>query len=501
MIPSISMSPAPRWSACAFGLLLATTLAFSSARTSADGNVGAHASDLPLLGPPVLVSIGTGVPRGIALGDFNGDATLDLIATDSVADSVSICLGTGSGSFGPVARFATGGPPWGVAVADFDRDGNLDVVTANTNATASILRGDGAGHLILSNSYPTRPEAYAVVRVARLVGAWGDLLLGTRGVGILPGGGDGTFGPFLDLGSSSLLTDVQAVDIDGDRTCEIVVSTKFYCGESHGGGCSAPVPGNIVVRKDNGSATFPLATVLGELSLYSDYQGVYGADVDGDGDVDLVAAGAYGWWSFFGNGSGGFTSYQWSQGPGPSGPFLLGDLSNDGVVDAVAMNAASPNGLALAYLGTGQGRFAFHSASGSLGPSLMPSAQLGDLNGDGYLDLVQASLVTNGVQVFMNNGPDVLAVPTAPVRSRLSVTIPSNPSRSGVRARVFLPVKTQAVVQVVDVGGRVLRERSIAGDGWHTLDFGGDVGRTAGVYFVRATQQGASAAAKVMVVP
>ena len=119
------------------------------------------------------------LPIGVAVGDFNGDGHLDIVTANSTDSTVSVLLGTGSGSFQPQATFAVGSDPYGccsgrlqrrwpsrycgceyqrqyseclardwirelpdqnlrcgyhpygVAVGDFNGDGNLDIVAAN----------------------------------------------------------------------------------------------------------------------------------------------------------------------------------------------------------------------------------------------------------------------------------------------------------------------------------------------------------------------------------
>src|SRR5258708_2913411 len=60
-------------------------------------------------------------PRSIAEGDFNRDGKLDLAVVNSGgnSDTVSILLGTGTGTFGAKTDFATGSQPTSIAVSEF----------------------------------------------------------------------------------------------------------------------------------------------------------------------------------------------------------------------------------------------------------------------------------------------------------------------------------------------------------------------------------------------
>jgi FG-GAP-like repeat len=67
-------------------------------------------------------NFGVGIsPRSVAVGDFNGDTTLDLAVTNVNSNNVSILLGTGTGSlFGTATNFGVGTQPASVAVGDFN---------------------------------------------------------------------------------------------------------------------------------------------------------------------------------------------------------------------------------------------------------------------------------------------------------------------------------------------------------------------------------------------
>ncbi|HSB07975.1 MAG TPA: VCBS repeat-containing protein [Blastocatellia bacterium] len=94
-----------------------------------------------------------GVPSSVAVGDFNVDGNLDLAVANGTDHGGAILLGTGTGSFGAKTDFATDFNPFSVAVGDFNGDGNLDLAVANfgnpsggdPGRTVSILLGTGTG--------------------------------------------------------------------------------------------------------------------------------------------------------------------------------------------------------------------------------------------------------------------------------------------------------------------------------------------------------------------
>src|ERR1041384_5873637 len=73
-------------------------------------------------------------PRAIAVGDFNGDGKLDLAVANAGAESGSVVLGNGDGSFQPAVLYGVGGFAEAVAVADFNSDGKPDLALASGSA-------------------------------------------------------------------------------------------------------------------------------------------------------------------------------------------------------------------------------------------------------------------------------------------------------------------------------------------------------------------------------
>ena len=51
------------------------------------------------------------VPVSVAVGDFNGDHSLDLAVANARSDNVSILLGSGTGSFAAATNFGVGASP------------------------------------------------------------------------------------------------------------------------------------------------------------------------------------------------------------------------------------------------------------------------------------------------------------------------------------------------------------------------------------------------------
>src|SRR5260370_32865284 len=90
------------------------------------------------------------------MGDFNGDGKLDLAVANVDGDTVSILLGTGTGSFGAKTDFGTSSGPVSVAVGDFNGEGNLDFAGPNyPTDTVSILLRTSTSSFVESTCFRT----------------------------------------------------------------------------------------------------------------------------------------------------------------------------------------------------------------------------------------------------------------------------------------------------------------------------------------------------------
>jgi hypothetical protein len=111
--------------------------------------------------------------NGITAGDFDGDGVTDLAVTVSTDGTVAVLRGTGQGDFeGPEEAdfFAADAGASAVATGDVDDDGALDLAIVSWTAdTVSILLGHGDGTFAAPVHRPTGdvPRAVALTRYGR----------------------------------------------------------------------------------------------------------------------------------------------------------------------------------------------------------------------------------------------------------------------------------------------------------------------------------------------
>lgn len=202
-------------------------------------------------------------------------------------------------------------------------------------------------------------------------------------------------------------------DVDGDGIPDLAVANE--CGS---GSCTTGVV-EVFLGKGDGAFGSPVSFGSGGLGPTS----VTIADVNGDGKPDLVVtnecadiyctSGAVS--VLLGNGDGTFkTAVSYNSGGLRASSVAIGDLNGDGKLDlAVANDCNSPYGCTSGSVGilfgSGNGTFSLSAAYGSGGEDAS-SIALGDLNGDGKPDLVvatacsPANCTTGTVSVLLNKG-------------------------------------------------------------------------------------------------
>ena len=380
----------------------------------------------------------------IKTGDFNGDELADIVALSlTLSESfLTVFLSDGSRNYAAGIESPALDRALAFALADFDGDGNLDVVTAN-HAFVQVFAGNGDGTL-------AEPVRYDEARQARFVTV-GDLngdaspdLITMRvrqtSVAVRLNRGDGTFGARLIVPVGSEAFTVASGDFDGDGNDDLAVADvndfvvllsqgdgtfsepgRFPIGdrrpteiESHdlnGDGildlvAVRPAPNFISVAIGRGDGTFDAPVVYRQ-----NMNGFVVSDLNGDGDLDLALTESYVGLSIgLNDGAGrfhlGLSSTVFSN---SLRLMTAADLDGDGKNDLVM--ADLEHAVGLYWNGGSQTDVVFERETiplfGCERPSLgckPHSVALGDLDGDGDLDVLGCSTHPGSFSVLLNDG-------------------------------------------------------------------------------------------------
>ncbi len=423
------------------------------------------------------------------VGDFNNDRIPDLFVVNGVGTGQAF-LGKGDGTFSaagsPVAAsdlfLVT--PPF--VAGDFDRDGNIDIATRLTTLGPDVLLflwGDGQGNftsqiIASDNSFylstgdvngdgipdilASSGFGYLSVTLGRtdrnfpssklLLNAplgtlssgnvfndgYQDILVSGDGDCANPQGPSGAIyhiqpnGAPIAKGTAPACTSVL-VDLDGDGIADLVGISQptvnaraVYIWKGDGTGAFQgpvaviPVPGSSEIRiqdfvfrdmdgDNHTDIVIPGAILYGTGNLQFNSVPLPGTldqrflvgDVDGDGIPDIVTSSGV----LFGQGNRTFTAATGSVPACWSGYLqnpAIGDLNGDGKMDIVCGTTSAE--LVELYIAAGRSGFTQYQVLIIPGGSIVNTVSLGDFNGDGRLDIAVGTLGGDDAVIFSNNG-------------------------------------------------------------------------------------------------
>jgi len=302
-----------------------------------------------LLGELRLATTGAG-PVAVATGDFDDDGRLDLITANQTDDTVSLLLGNGDGTFQPKADHEIGASPRAIVVGDLNGDGKLDAATANTDrGTVSVLLGCGDGTLVLSGEYATGADPEVLVigdlngdRKADLVTA----NAGAETLDVLLATGEGELLPGVEYETRGRPMLLVLGDLNGDGSLDLAVTNGSDFTHT-----AVDPPLGVATWLGRGDGTFADRTDVDlDIDLYNityaDW--LVAGDLDGDDQVDLALGASHGYEPTFmqlliGDGDGAFSSHlDFSLGLEFA---LAADLNVDGQLDLLGTTPPADRGI------------------------------------------------------------------------------------------------------------------------------------------------------------
>jgi Bacterial Ig-like domain (group 3)/FG-GAP-like repeat len=361
----------------AIGSAQLTTAGIASIKTQL--GVGTHS----------LVAVFAGTTLYPASTSTASALTITGAASYPTATSLSFAAGTLPGSYNLTAAvsgmgsYATPAPTGTVNFLNTS-DGNAHLASASLQATPGESTVSFGSPLPVPSS--AFSSAYADINGDGKLDLVTVVTLNTTGtsVSVLLGNGDGTFQALSAFTVPTTFVGGLVIgDFNNDGKPDLVAmpaNPEFL--ES----------GPISVLLGNGDGTFQPAiassSIIGAGSTYV-------ADVNGDGNLDIIAFTAA--WAecaqcnvivLLGNGDGTFQSPVTTEINERFNGVVIGDFNHDGKLDLVVSSSLLGSGAVYLFLGNNNGTFQSPIAITPSDGSLLPlSLAGGDFNGDGYMDL------------------------------------------------------------------------------------------------------------------
>jgi FG-GAP-like repeat len=343
----------------------------------------------------------------VQIVDLDRDGLMDILVCDVVRNRVDWIRQSPKGVF---TETAVGGPinaPAHVEAIDFDKDGDLDLVVASlgvlnpsNNRVGAVVVLENDGH----QNFSTHIVADHIARVADVragdLDGDGDLDLSVAGFGYddgetswLENKGLWKFEQHVLLRLSGPINAVVA-DLNGDRAPDIVALVSQEWEE-------------IWAFSNDGRGHFTPTMLWGSTNPDFGSSWITVADLDRDGDLDILYSNGdafdyapansrpwHGVQWLENKGNMQFEFHRIADLPGASSP-QAADIDGDGDMDVVVVSAYSnwddPGALSLVWLeNNGRMQFTLHPVATT--PTHLITLALGDLDGDGQVDFVTGGM-------------------------------------------------------------------------------------------------------------
>ena len=339
--------------------------------------------------------------HSVFAADMDGDGDMDIISASLLDNTIAWYENNGaadpSWTASDIATSAAGAIS--VFAADMDGDGDMDIISASYNDdTIAWYENNGAADPSWTASdIATSADGARSVFAADLDGD-GDMDIVSASVNddtIAWYKNNGAADPSFTAADIATNADgaysVFAADMDGDGDMDIV---------------SASYNDDTIAWYENNGASNPSWTKAVIATSADGPWSVYAADMDGDGDMDIVSASSYddtiAWYENNGASDPSWTAADIATSAESATSVYVADIDGDGDMDIIS-SSQSDNTIAW-YENNGASDPSFTAADIATDKDGAMSVFAADMDGDGDMDIVSASANDDTIAWYENTG-------------------------------------------------------------------------------------------------
>jgi len=288
--------------------------------------------------------------RSVFVADMDGDGDMDLVSASANDNTIAWYENDGAAnpSWTAADIVTNASAPFSVSVADMDNDGDMDIVSASvTNDAIAWYENDGAAN-----------PSWTAANIAT---------------------------------SADAATSVFVADMDNDGDMDIV---------------SASISDDAIAWYENNGAADPSWTAADIATSADGAQSVFVADMDNDGDMDIVSASyhddAIAWYENDGAADPSWTAADIATSADGARSVFAADLDNDGDMDIVS--ASSEDDAIAWYENDGAANPSWTASDIATSADNAYFIFVADLDNDGDMDIVSASYLDDAIAWYENDG-------------------------------------------------------------------------------------------------
>ncbi|WP_299252653.1 FG-GAP-like repeat-containing protein [uncultured Cytophaga sp.] len=358
-------------------------------------------------------------------GDFDNDGNLDIAIIQGGTEQLSIYLNTAQKLKNEI-DLPCNGDPRRLEVIDIDADGYLDLMTVN-EYSISIFKNNGDGSFMSQTTF-TLPNMPAGLAVTDFNGD-GNMDFVTcaypLGISINTNTGNETFNEqVVTLTETDDVIDVTSIDIDGDGDMDIIAYSSD--------------PNNLYAFENDGHGIFSYKNKICKLD---NAVGMQVADLNNDNKMDFITPkGITGGFNVGFNNGNTFTLKEINA-PYYHIYFDLADVDGDGDIDLMYSSLNSSEGITI-MKNDGAGNFTVSETLVINTAILLFSAN--DIDNDGDLDIVCGNADNTGLLTFYNGAAPLDTEPTSITNPSLTyIRIYPNPTSE------YINIDSQCAIEEV----------------------------------------------------